>query len=317
MNNEILEKPIKEGKITNIVMDSQLLTTLMACPRKTNLTFKENLKEKRGKSNSLEMGSLAHTILEFYSKAIMQGKNRQDAIDIGFTAGKEYVTGYTPTNQYIKDEDEKGIKNTPLTAYDGMPNYVITVEQAVKTMEEYFDYYRSDMWTILGVEEVKGRIIYEDEELRILWKAKYDLIVDTNAGVMSVDRKTAKQRKDTIELNNQFIGQCTILNARNIIIDKIGWQKTLKPNEKFTRPVISYSPDIMAEWTNEIVPYYARMYAAYSEAGYFPPNYTACESKYDLCQFYTDICRMDRGMREENMKIFFDVGKVWDINNDD
>jgi len=317
MTNAIEEPVVKEGKVSNVIFDSQLLSTLMSCPRKANLTFNEQWTNKGGKSNSLEVGSLAHVILEFYSKAIMNGKLRNDAIDEGFAAGKEYVVGYHPDNKYITDPSEIGIKNTPLETYDGMPAYVIPVDRAVATMVEYFDYYRNDMWTIIGVEDVRGRVIYEDEELRIIWKAKYDLIVDTNAGLSSVDRKTSKQRKDTVELNNQFIGQGTILHSQNVIIDKIGWQKTLKPQEKFTRPVLSYSPDIMAEWTQEIVPYYARMWVAYQDAGYFPPNYTSCENKYGLCNYYKDVCRMDRSMREESLKVFFDVGKKWDINNDD
>lgn len=312
----MIEEPVvKEGKVSNVIFDSQLLSTLMSCPRKADLTFNQHWTQDKG--NSLEAGSLAHTILEFYSKAIMRGANRNDAIDEGFAAGKEYVVGYQPSNKYIKDEEETGLKNTPLEAFDGMPAYVVPVDRVVATMVEYFDYYRNDLWTIIGVEDVRGRVIYEDEELRVLWKAKFDLIVDTNASLCSVDHKTSKQRKDTVELNNQFIGQCIILHSQNVIIDKIGWQKTLKPQEKFTRPVLSYSPDIMAEWSQEIVPYYARMWVAYNEAGYFPPNYTSCENKYGLCQYYKDVCRMDRGMRSESLKAFFQVGKKWDINNDE
>jgi hypothetical protein len=56
--------------------------------------------------------------------------------------------------------------------------------------------YRNDYWVPLEVEVVKARILYEDEEIRILWKAKLDVIFDTNQGIYPCDHKTSKQRRD-------------------------------------------------------------------------------------------------------------------------
>lgn len=295
MSDEIIpleiEPSVKEGRVTNVVLDSQLLTSIMSCARKADYTFNQNWRSKKGKSNSLECGSIAHTILEFYNKSLASGKNRDEAIAIGYEAGQEYIKGYSETNKYVTNPEDVGLKNTPLEPYDGMPNWTITVEQVLKTMEQYFDYYRNDMWSIVSVEDVRGRLIYADDDIRILWKAKYDLVVDTNGGIMSVDHKTMKQRKDTILLNNQFIGQCAILHSRNVIVNKIGWQKTVAPKEKFTRPVLSYSPDIIAEWVNETVPFWARMWVAFNEAGHFPPNHTSCSNEYGPCVFYEDVCK--------------------------
>lgn len=297
--------------MTNVIFDSQMLTSQMECPRKCDYTFNGDWQSKRGKGNALEVGSFIHTILEFHYKSIMAGNGRVKAIEEGFAAGAEYCKPYSPSNIYITDPDHIGLENTP----EEGDSKVTGIAEAIKTMEQYFDFYRNDVWTPIGVEEVRGNLIYEDSDLRVIWKAKYDLIVDTNAGIHSVDHKTMKQRKDTVALNNQFIGQCVLLKSRNVIIDKIGLQKTLKPEEKFTRPVISYSADIMAEWVNEIVPYYARMYAAYREAGYYPPNYTHCENKFGTCKYYEDVCRNDRSMREESLRLFFVKGKKWDIAN--
>src|SRR5579864_2789060 len=74
----------------NISMDSQILSTLMSCARLTDYRFNQNLVAKGGKSNSLEAGSLVHAILEHFAKAIINGKQRSDAIDIGFSYGKLY-----------------------------------------------------------------------------------------------------------------------------------------------------------------------------------------------------------------------------------
>lgn len=296
----------------NVSMDSQLLSTLMSCARLADYRFNRNLVPKGTKSNSLEAGSLVHVILEHYAKAIINGKQRQDALDIGFSYGKLYRQfGDT----YLSDvpDTAKG-----LNLQDDGQKYEVGYNDVIKTMAEYFDFWRADNFVIISAEEVRGEVIYEDSELRVLWKAKFDRIIDGTHGFISMDHKTAKQRRDTISLNNQFIGQCRLMHARQVLIDKIGFQKTLKPSEKFERVLVNYSMDRIAEWTNEIVPYYARMYHVYTTTGYWPPNFTHCENKYGRCQFAgTDgPCEADRNMRDEVNQVMFDVGNKWDINND-
>lgn len=276
----------------NIVLDATTLSTIMSCPRLANFRFNQNLMSVKGKSGSLETGSIVHTILEYYYKAIIAGATRSNAIELGVRAGRAYAGDSTEVSN-AKPED---------------------IELAFTTMEQYFDYYKNDFWIPLDVEKVMGDVLYEDDELRIIWKAKLDVLVDTNQGIFAVDHKTMKQRRDSLSLNNQFIGQCILTKNTQMIVNKIGFQTSLKPSEKFTRPIISYNTDRLMEWQSDILPYYAKLMIMYNESGYYPPNFTHCENKYGFCAF-KDVCEAPPNLRSDELRSNFVVGPVWDPTN--
>ncbi|HWY33599.1 MAG TPA: hypothetical protein VNX68_03065, partial [Nitrosopumilaceae archaeon] len=187
-------------------------------------------------------------------------------------------------------------------------NYVI------KTMEEYFDFYKNDHWVPLHVEEVVKKIIYEDDEIRILWKAKLDLGADTNQGIFPVDHKTMSRNNEQLSLNNQFMGQCFVTGSRQMIVNKIGFQTSLKSAEKFQRILIPYSLARLHEWSQNIVPFWAKLYLIYNESGYYPPNFTHCENKFGHCQF-KEVCESEENLRSETIASQFIKGPKWDVSN--
>ena len=276
---------------TNIIMDSQVLSSIMSCGRMTNWNFNEDLQAKTGKSVSLEMGSIVHAYLENKFKQQIGGMKKAQAIAYGMTAAMAYSKSDEVTNSSPED-----------------------IQLALNTCIEYENYYVNDTWTPLEVECVKGIQVYEDDKIRVMWKAKYDLITDTGQLILPVDHKTMKQRRDSASLNNQFMGQCVIMNSRRMIINKIGFQKTLKPSERCTRVVMNYTEDRLKEWATEIVPYWAYKLIEYTESNYWPPNFTHCENKYGFCK-YKEVCEVNRNMRDETLKLNFIKGKKWDISN--
>ena len=293
-----------------ISFDATLLTSLQGCARLSKYRYID-LHVKEDRSNALESGILVHTIFEFTNKALIAGQARSDAMNVGYEAGKLILSGCSACkedNCNIHKNEWKGLKSIPLES----TKTEIGSKWIFSTVEQYFDYYRTDDFIHLGAEETRGKIIYKDDDIQVLWKAKFDDIIDTPEGVMSRDYKTMKQRRDTLSLNNQFMGQCITLGARQVLVDKIGFQTSLKPHEKFQRLRLPYSIDRLLEFAQEIVPFYARMLLAYAEADHFPPNFTHCETKYGFCD-YVHICELDRNLREEALKINFIKGKVWDI----
>jgi len=291
----------------NIVMDSQILSSLMGCERLTEFRFVHNLVPINGKGNSLEVGSLMHKMLETYYKTIRDGFPKQLAIDNGIAAGDDYI---------LKGDDGQGLKNTPPdnTKHKNGSIDKIGYRYVKDTFLQYCEFQKNDSWIPIEVEKVMGEVIYEDDEIRLLWKAKLDLTVDTNNGIYPVDHKTMRQKRDTLSLNNQFMGQCILNKTRGVIINKIGFQQSLKPEEKFTRHVLSYSASRLAEWL-QIAAYYAKYLVSLNETGYFPPRFSQCD-KYFGCAF-KDVCESDVNLREETIRLKFIKGDAWEINDDE
>jgi hypothetical protein len=288
-----------------------------------------NLQSIKGKSNSIECGSIVHTFLENYYKCLIQGLDKKKAVGFAMAAAETYIQGCPHCTDFVphtkedgtvinkpecghKVNDFPGVKNTPPESEGFKTGWKF----ALSTCEAYIEHYKNDSWVPLEVEVVKQRILYEDDEIRVMWKAKLDLIADNNQGIYPVDHKTMKQRRMTSSLNNQFTGQAIMMGTRNVIINKIGFQKTLKDNERFERELVSFSAARLLEWQGEILPYYAKLLLMYAETGYFPPNYSNCEGKYGPCAF-TGVCSSDPSMREDELKQGFIVGPEWNPTNED
>jgi hypothetical protein len=305
----------------NVIMDATLLSSLMSCGRYHDIRFNHRLISTHGKSNSLEVGSLIHKVFEVYYQHIIKGFPRQTAIGQALAAGQLYVTGcpHCSIDRPNSDAESKPTCGHEVDEYPGVTN---TPEDsagfntgwrfALNTCEQYFDFYKNDAFIPLASESVRGEVLYEDDEIRVLWKAKFDLIIDTNQiGIVSMDHKTFKQRREKSTLSNQFSGQCLLLKSRNVIVNKIGLQSSLKIQERLTREVVSYSADRLDEWQSQILPYYAYKYIDYSESGYWPPDYTHCDNMFGSCA-YKQVCESDRNMREEVLRMHYRLAPVWD-----
>jgi hypothetical protein len=266
------------------------------------------------------MGSLVHKVLEVYYKHMINGFKRETAIGQSLAAGQLYIIGCPGCANHVDAEIEPSCGHEA-GEYPGVQSpekndgHITGWSFALQTCEEYFKFYSGDSFIPIHAEYVDGKILYEDDDLRVLWKAKFDLIVDTNQiGMVSMDHKTFKQNRHKSSLSSQFSGQCCILDARNVIVNKIGFQTSMKIGERLTREVVSFSADRLDEWKNEILPYYAYKLIQFTDSGYWPPDWTHCDTMYGPCP-YKEVCQGDRGMREEMLRNSFQLAPVWDPTN--
>lgn len=337
---------IKSNK-KNIVMDASLMNDSEKCGRYTDLRHNRLFVSNKGKSNSLEVGSLVHKVLEIFDKSRIHNYDRKTSISNGIIAGQMYISGcpsctefiplhhYTLVEMASSEKELKHICNNKCTIkpkcghqineYPGMQNtptdsdkYNVGWKYALDTCEQYFDFWKNDSWIPLAAEIVKGEVLYEDDNIRVLWKAKLDSIVKTDIGERPMDHKTQKQNRDKPKLNNQFIGQCMIMGTRSMIINEIGFQTTLKPEEKFKRTLINYTADNLLEWQSERLPQAAYNLLSFSENNVWPATGWGinCETKFGKCTYH-NICESDRHMREEELKLHFIIGQKWNPVNED
>ncbi len=292
-----------------------------------------HLEPLKGKNNSPEIGSVIHKFLEVYYGNQMKGIGRSQALGFGIAAAELYIQGCPHCTEFEpvhhqndnsethvcnetciikpmcghKPNEYPGLQNTPA---ESEGNY-IGWKFALDTCDQYAKFWQSDFWVTLDVEIERGKLLYEDDEIRILFKSKIDWVVDTNNGIYPCDHKTMKQNRDNSSMNNQFMSQCLIMDTRNVFINKIGLQKTLKPEDKFKRVAIPYTAARLMEWQSVILPYWCKTLLGYAQQEYFPPNFQSCENKYGKCTFY-DICESDPDMRPEVLRANFKIGREWE-----
>lgn len=297
----------KSNKI-RVVMDSQLMTGVQVCEEYYNLRFNHNLVPLTGMGRPIEMGRLMHHMMEAFYLGRKDHKSRQDCIQAGMAAAELYIKGCADC---VTETCKVHIKD----AFCGLES--ITLEQAqevINTFLQYQERWKNDSWATIAVEHVLGKVIYEDDDISLLWKAKIDWLADNNEGIYSVDHKTMSRREETLTLNNQFIGQCVLTDQTRMFINKIGFQTSLKPEEKFERPAINYTRDRMAEWVMEAASY-AYDLAMLHETGRYRHKFTSCSRKYGDC-LYRKVCEGQPNDRERLIRDQFRTAKKWDVVND-
>lgn len=274
-----------------IAVDSTKLNVLQLCARKYAMVFRDNL-SPLSKPDFLERGDLIHKMLATYyvmrrsrSRWTQNNRTHDDVVKACLRIGEHFA---------IK-----------------MQLNMDSVDETFFQFNEYCKHYEHDGWDrIIAVEQVGSAVLYEDEHLVIVYEIKPDLVLQLDNGLIVVDHKTAKQRKEPSKLANQFMGYPYVLGINNICINKIGFQKTLKPAERFQRYTLSYANDVLAEWKDNTV-WWIKQLLKHIDEDFWPANFTSCD-KWGGCVF-EHVCMKERIAREYELQRSFEVSEHWDV----
>jgi len=274
-----------------IAIDSTKLNVLQLCARKYNWVFNES-RSPITKPDFLERGDLMHKMLASYysmrryrTRWVQNNQTHDDVVKICLRVGEHFAIA---------------MQLHPDDVHDTMYQF-----------EEYCKHYEHDGWDrVLAIEQPGSFVLYEDDQLCVMYDMKPDLVLQLDNGIFPVDHKTAKQRKEPSRLANQFMGYCFGLHCNNIGINKIGFQKTLKPAERFNRYTLSYPDDVLVEWKDNTI-WWVKEFLRHVEEDYWPANLTSCD-KYGGCVFQY-VCIKERIAREYELKRSFEVSEQWDV----
>jgi PD-(D/E)XK nuclease superfamily len=293
-----------------IAADSQVLNSVQYCSRATQYTHEMQLRSA-STPDYIEKGDLLHRMLEVYynlRKYKLRWSSNSMRRDLGPVTHADVVDICVRVGRYFLHKMQLDLNDA---------------EYLIDTFREYCAFRADDRWDrIIAVEGTGGFVLFENEEYKIYYQVKIDLILELdNMPICGVDHKsTSRRQQDVIapdgstfapeQLLNQFIGYCAFLGTNNFIKNEIGLQKTLKPKDKFIRKLLSYTNDNIAEWKAESAWWLIRAEREKS-LGFYPRNLTSCD-KFGGCTF-RPVCRSDRSIRDTKLLTMFDVKKKWDV----
>lgn len=308
-----------------IEIDSQHLNGIQSCFTKHHYQFNENLSPAK-KAVPLEKGSLLHKVLELYDGLMAK------CHDLSSDTWEELAGTDLVANFAMKLEPTKrDIIDFCLAAGQ---HFAISLETDPEELDNvlfqfnaYCEYYTNDPWETLAVEQVGSKVLFDHPELQIIYVGKIDRLVQQGRIIAPMDHKSSSRRGDVSSLSNQFIGYCFLLSTNHIIVDKIGFQKTLKAGERFQRYHLIIDDARIEEWRMNTVMtmlnYLSLSCKDESEAFlYFAMlrefsqkqklmNLTSCD-KYSGCT-YKEICGGNPEGRDWTKERDFIVREPWDV----
>lgn len=257
------------------------------------------------KAAALERGSILHTMVACYRRA-----KKDNFLDFRAKHGS-----------IVQDCILKGRVSAAASVHISVQEFE---EEDVPTFQDYILKWQYDGWEILDVEQPFSKVLYEDDiefvflgttypGLVIIYEGVIDArIVDPKQGTCVVDTKTESRKSYPYILSNQFQGYEWAFGVP-VIVDKVGYQKTLSPQEKFRRLTHESGSFAVAEWREDAIESIKQAigwHEILAAGGRLRKDRTSCD-KYSGC-IYQKVCKVPAEHREFKLQAYFYKDKAWD-----
>jgi len=285
-------------KKVNIVLDMSQFDLFELCQYRYNVRH-NLLKAPPKKAEALDKGSLAHEGLDVYFNLLKKGIPFQDRMHEAIKHIQALAAD--PDQSHLEPED---------------------VAVLISAVEQSCDYWRfeDEQMIIHEIEQAFAFILFEDEFIRIIITGKIDLLVDIpsigrNSGYsnLPIDHKTYQRDYPLGELSNQFTCYTYAVKSNYIIINRIGLQKTVKPEDKFKRIPLSYDPIKKQQWADNVKDVIIDEYLQCVATGRWKMNFTSCDKFNRKCEYY-EVCNSS-GIEAKMYKLDSQFATVspWDV----
>ena len=282
-------------------IDATILNSIQSCPKRTELTHIRNLQPIEERRAPLEAGRLFHAMMEIF--------NRYSFSHPHLCAHEvlHYIKGDLSLSLLEKEE----IDMLPADYY-----FVRDVFEEYASEDQNFNIHSIP-------EETIARVMYDDDDLRIIYAGKIDLRINTPDGGSGIplDYKTEGRKSFPDKKSNQFIGYCWLTESNEICIQKIGFQgapwaqkdgmqRNSKSRENYQR-TLTYTDEVIEDWIENTI-YTCRQWVTNMHTGFFPQNRTACNQYGKPCSFWR-VCEDKRENEQEVLSIYYQAKEPWDI----
>jgi len=269
-----------------LTLSASGLNSLQECPTKYNYRNIQRLHLIDEKRDKLDRGSLFHEMLELHYNSLMTK---------------------IPLNEIILSVSELAREKYRNDEY---PDFEM-VESCVENYQSYALFYAGDGWEPVAVETPFSKILFENDQHKIVVEGIMDLIARNNDGqIFPVDHKTSdKQDFYPTILSNQFFDYAWATESPIIIKNDIGFQKSYGPDKRFHRHMLNYTPELISEWREDVI-YDGLNLINFIERDIFPRRKSSCFR----CS-YRQVCESTPDAREWKMKSKYKTGEAYDIYN--
>lgn len=279
---------ISKGKI-EIVLDATEIDTYQLCPTKYNFRFNYQ-RVPQALAKPLDSGTLVHKAFEVYYKNLKNKKGFVFSLEKALAAAK------------IAFQDSDLTSNEAAHILD--------------TIEENLTFWKDEdrAFEIGQVENSFIYPLYEDDKFRISMIGKVDLTVSNHIYTdLPIDHKTFSRDFPVRRLANQFINYANACNSNFVWVNRVGLQKTLKAEDKYKRIPLSYDPDYIEQWKQNMI-VWAFKYWDSVETNNWEMNLTSCDKFNRACE-YMEVCDTS-GNENKVHKLLTDFKQApkWDVS---
>lgn len=273
---------------TIICFDATEIDNYDMCKFRWDMFHHKHIRPKHTES-FFEKGTLVHFQLEHYYK---------EKLITGGPVGKDKI------------EEIAELSRIKSLQFD------LTLEEVgehVFQFREYVRYYDDENIIPIYIEQPFMVKIYEDEDLIVYISGQPDLIFrySGSSDIAVMDHKRMTREFPYSPMRNQFQLYATAMQTDTVIVNKVGFQKTKAPKDRFVRTPLIYSPEILEEWKEDTINT-AKEMVVYYNAQHFPRNRTSCE-KFNGC-YLQRYCSTKPRARGFLLGTEYVVGEPWDIS---
>lgn len=273
----------------NILLDASMMDTFLSCPRKYFYRYQEN-KVTVQKAKPLDRGGVMHMGFEHYYQTLQ---------DHNYNWERSVDNGLVGIRHALLDSD--------LSSEDG--------DRCLEVFEESVTLFKDDdlSWEIVAVEKAFTYTLYEDEVFRIVMMGKIDLLRSNERYTnCPMDHKSYERAFPLTRLTNQFQNYAYAMKSDYLFVNRVGFQKSLKPVDKHKRVPLSYDPMILEQWRNNTIAWCMQYWDCF-DTKTFPMNFTSCDKYNRICEYH-EIC--DTGDEEGKvykLNVNFKTDTPWDV----